>query len=375
MTAKSLQTVDCIETDCIESSVQEQLGTGPPPPGGTMAVPRRYDTFVAWSAMSARIGGTPLLKIRLRIHRRWHDIWLKLEQFNRGGSIKDRTAYALISDLEERGLMLHADSIVESTSGNLGIGLALSCKERGYRFIAVVDPTVSEYTVRCMRELGARIETAIPAPGEPLLAARLARVHELRREDPDLVWTDQYGNVANPRIHRHHTGAEILRQLGVCPGAAFIAVSTGGTLKGVAQYLRIFAPGCQIAAVDVEGSVVLGGAPGRRNIPGIGSSRISDFLSDKPYDIASYISEVEAIATCHAVRRCTNIGLGGSSGALIAAAARFLGARRPAGPVICLCPDGSDRYENTLYNQEWLRERDIKMGEDLSLPFDDVDCN
>jgi N-(2-amino-2-carboxyethyl)-L-glutamate synthase len=380
MTVKSLQAADHIPKDIRAGPSQGPARPGRltavPPLDRLTATPLRDHRIVPWSTVSARIGCTPLLKIRLRIHRRWRDVWLKLEQFNRGGSIKDRTAYGLIEDLEERGLMHNADTIVESTSGNLGIGLTLVCKERGYRFIAVVDPVASEYSVQRMRDLGAQIEIVQRATsGQPLLASRLARVQELLQENPDIVWTNQYGSTANPRIHRHHTGVEILRQLGTCPEAIFIAVSTGGTLKGVAQYLHTFAPGCQIAAVDVVGSVVLGGAPGIRNIPGIGSSRISDFLQDKPYDLASYVSETEAIATCHALRLCTNIGLGGSSGAVIAAAARFLQRRQSTSPVVCLCPDGSDRYENSIYNLEWLRTRNINLEDSISLPFDDIDCN
>lgn len=345
-------------------------------------VTRRNETIpyhrrlVPWSAGSARIGCTPLVRVRLRIHRRWHSLWLKLEQFNRGGSIKDRTAYALIEDVEERGLMRHADTIVESTSGNLGIGLALACRERGYRFIAVVDPMASEFSVNRMKELGARVEVVRPAhPDEPFLACRLARVRELCRREPGLVWTDQYRSPANPRIHRNHTGAEMLRQLDDCPEAVFVAVSTGGTLKGISQYFRTFSPQTLVAAVDVQGSVVLGGPAGQRNIPGIGSSRPSDFLRDRPYDLASYLSEQDAVATCNAMRICTNIGLGGSSGAVVAAAGRFLRRVRPQRPVVCLCPDGSDRYEHTIYNRDWLQHKGFEIGAPTALPFDDIDCN
>ena len=332
--------------------------------------------LVPWSQRAARIGCTPLVRVRLRIERRWHSLWLKLEQFNRGGSIKDRTAYGLLEDVEERGLMRDADSIVESTSGNLGIGLALACRERGYRFIAVVDPMASEFSVARMRELGARIEMARPeSPGESFLARRLARVQELRRGEPGLVWTNQYGNLANPRIHRDHTGAEILRQLADCPEAVFVAVSTGGTLKGISQHYRVFSPQTMIGAVDIEGSVVLGGPAAKRTIPGIGSSRHSDFLGDRPYDFGSYVSEEDAIAACHAMRICTNIGLGGSSGAVLVAAARFIRDLRPRRPVVCVCPDGSDRYERSIYDQEWLRRKGFQIGSPTSLPFDDIDCN
>ena len=332
--------------------------------------------LVPWSPGSARIGCTPLVRVRLRIQGRWQCLWLKLEQFNRGGSIKDRTAYSLIEDIEERGLMRDADTIVESTSGNLGIGLALACRERGYRFVAVVDPMTSGYCIDRMKELGARIEVVRPVPqGEPFLALRLSRVRELRLHEPGLVWTNQYGNLANPRVHRNHTGAEIVRQLDECPEAVFVAVSTGGTLKGISQYLRAFAPQSTMAAVDVTGSVVLGGQPGQRNVPGIGSSRPSDFLRDQPYDMAFYVSEEDAVAACNAVRACTNIGLGGSSGAVVVAAARFMRAMRPSRPVVCVCPDGSDRYEDSVYNPEWRRRKGFGAGALSSLPFDDIDCN
>jgi 2,3-diaminopropionate biosynthesis protein SbnA len=342
---------------------------------GSDAGPRDRQ-LTPWSAASARIGCTPLVRVRLRIRRRWHGLWLKLEQFNRSGSVKDRTAYGLIEDLEERGLMRYGGTIVESTSGNLGIGLAQACQERGYRFIAVVDSMASEYSISRMRDLGACIE-AVPlaTDGRSLLASRLDRVQELRRLAPGIEWTNQYENLANPRIHRNHTGPEILRQLGRCPDTVFVAVSTGGTLKGIAQYLRAFAPGCRIVAVDVKGSVALGGVPGKRNIPGIGSSRRSGFLRDRPYDLASYVTEEEAIATCHALRICTNIGVGGSSGAVIAAAARFLYANQPGDPIVCLCPDGSDRYEHNIYNAEWLRRKGLLAEGSVSLPFDDIDCN
>lgn len=336
----------------------------------------RHSRFVPWSAGLARVGCTPLVKIRLRIHDRWHELWLKLEQFSRGGSIKDRTAFGLIEDLEERGVMRGADTIVESTSGNLGIGLALTCRERGYRLVAVVDPMTSPYSIAKMRELGAVVELVQPAvPGRPLLAQRLARIQELLRENPGMVWTNQYGSLANPRIHRYHTAAEILRQLGRAPDAVFVAVSTGGTLKGVAQYLSASARDCRVVAVDIEGSVVLGGVPGKRNIPGIGASRPSDFLRDRPYDLASYVSEAQAVATCHALRLSTNIGVGGSSGALIAAAGHFLRAHPEVGPVVCICPDGSDRYENSIYDLGWLRAANIDVEAALPLPFDDIDCN
>jgi cysteine synthase A len=318
------------------------------------------------------VGGTPLVPVRLRTGRRWHPVWLKLEQFNPGGSIKDRTAWSLIADLEARGALRPGGAVVESTSGNLGVGLALACRERGYRLIAVVDQMASARSVREMTDSGAVIDTVTPGPGEPLLACRLSRVAELLRADPDLVWTNQYASPANPGVHREQTATEICRQLGRPPGAVAVAVSTGGTLRGIAEHLRACAPGCQVIAVDTEGSVVLGGEPGPRHIPGIGSSRPSDFLRARPYDHAAYVSEATAAATCHALRDRTGIGVGGSSGAVLAAAARFLRGRAPGEPVVCVCADGADRYEDTVYDAGWLARNEIVVTSALPLPFDDI---
>ena len=322
----------------------------------------------------ARIGRTPLMRIRLRIAGRWSCLWLKLEQFNPGGSIKDRTALALVEDLEDCNKMRHADTIIESTSGNLGIALAMACRERGYRFIAVTDPTASTRSANEMRRYGAIIEQIVPDVGNvDYLSLRLNRVRELLVENPLSVWPDQYRSPANPRAHRHHTGPELLHQAEVPPDAVFVGVSTGGTLAGISQYLRVFAPDCKIGAVDIQGSVVLGGRMAKRHIPGIGSTRRSSFIKSGSYDFATKISEAEAIATCRALREATNIGLGGSAGAVVAAAARYISRQLPKRPVICICPDGSDRYEDTIYDSKWLTDNNLRIDVPGLLMFDDAD--
>jgi N-(2-amino-2-carboxyethyl)-L-glutamate synthase len=322
----------------------------------------------------ARIGRTPLMRIRLRIGGRPSYLWLKLEQFNPGGSIKDRTALALIEDLEDSNKMRYADTLIESTSGNLGIALAMACRERGYRFIAVTDPMASTRCIDEMRRHGAIIEQVVPDAGDvDYLSLRLARVRELLAENPLSVWPDQYRSPANPRAHRQHTGPELLHQAEASPDAVFVSVSTGGTLAGISQYLRAFAPDCRIGAVDVQGSVVLGGRMAKRHVPGIGSTRRSSFIRRGSYDFAVKVSEAEAIATCRAIREATTIGLGGSSGAVVAAAARYIAQRAPQRPVICICPDGSDRYEDTIYDSGWLADNNLKVDVPGLLMFDDAD--
>ncbi|RCV49008.1 pyridoxal-phosphate dependent enzyme [Marinitenerispora sediminis] len=321
---------------------------------------------------TSRIGRTPVLPIRLRVGGRWREVMLKLEQFNPGGSIKDRTAYALIEDLELRGRLRPGATVVESTSGNLGVALAYVCREYGYGFVAVVDPLVSEVNIETMRELGAVVERVQRSDVHGnYLAARRERVREIATGDPGCVWTDQYGNRANPRAHREQTGPEILRQAGPGLAAVLVAVSTGGTLAGIADYLRPAAPGCRIVAVDVRGSAALGGPRGPRRLVGIGASRRSAFVRPEHYDTAVHVSDAEAIAACRLLRRCTGIGIGGSSGAVLAAAARVLRADDRLERVVCVCPDGADRYESTVYNRLWLAKENIDPGD---APFEDAAC-
>lgn len=301
------------------------LGRGTGVPGGTPA--RARDV--------ARIGRTPLVPVRLRVAGRWREVGLKLEQFNPGGSVKDRTAYALVADMEDRGLLGPGRTVVESTSGNLGAALAYVCRSRGYPFVAVVDPMTSRRNLDEMAALAATVERVdVPDAHGGYLRARLRRVRELLASDPSCVWPDQYRNPANPRVHREQTGPEILRHGSGRPDAVFVAVSTGGTLAGVAQYLRRAAPECRVVAVDVRGYVALGG----------------------------HGPDAEVVAACQLLREETGVGVGGSSGAVLAAAARYLTERPEAERVVCLCADGADRYEDTLYSGAWLREHGLATG-------------
>ncbi|MFF3644204.1 pyridoxal-phosphate dependent enzyme [Streptomyces sp. NPDC002564] len=308
----------------------------------------------------SRIGRTPLLPVRLQVAGREREVALKLEQFNPGGSVKDRTAYALVEDLEDRGLLGPGRTVVESTSGNLGAALAYVCHSRGYPFVAVVDPKTSRRNLDEMTALAAHVERVDrPDAHGGYLHARLDRVRDLLAGDTSLVWPDQYRNPANPRVHREQTGPEILRHAQARPDAVFVAVSTGGTLAGVAQYLRMVAPECRVVGVDVRGSVALGGPPGRRRLTGIGAGRPSAFARPADCDEVRHVPDAEAVAACHRLRAGTGVGVGGSSGAVLAAAARYLARHPDAGEVVCLCADGADRYEDTVYGAAWLREHGL----------------
>src|SRR5690348_5534620 len=172
-----------------------------------------------------QIGNTPLKAIYLTIANMRHKIYLKMEGFNPVGSIKDRTELALIHDLEERGNLCPGSIIIESTSGNLGASLALVCKARGYGFVAVVDPKTTRENISKMQALGAQIDLVQqPDVNGGYLLSRLDRVLYLCRQSNRYIWTNQYGNPANPRVHAECTGLEIYRQMHEQVDAIFVPV-------------------------------------------------------------------------------------------------------------------------------------------------------
>jgi cysteine synthase len=221
------------------------------------------------------IGDTPMGRIRLRIDGKSRSAYLKLEGHNPGGSVKDRTAQGLLQSLEATGQLRAGGGLLESSSGNLAISLAMLARDRGCQFTAVVDPTMTAENMRRLQALGA--ETSIvesPDEAGGYLLSRLARVREMLAEDPGLVWTNQYSNAANPEAHYLGTGPEIHRQMEHRVDAVFVAVSTGGTLAGIGRFLREASPDTRIIAVDARGSVALGGSLGMlaivRRLPSAG---------------------------------------------------------------------------------------------------------
>ena len=303
---------------------------------------------------------TPLVPVRLG-ERTAH---LKLEGANPAGSVKDRTAAALIADLEARGELAPGATIVESTSGNLGVALAAIAGRRAYRFIAVVDPKTTAENLVALRRLGARVELVdTPDAAGGYLLSRLARVRALCAERA-LVWPDQYTSPANPGAHERGTGPELLAQMDGVVDAVFVPVSTGGTLAGIARYLRRESRATEIFAVDAVGSVALGGEPGPRLLTGVGASRPSSFLTRALYDRVVRVTDAEAFAECRALAAATGIAVGGSSGATLAACRRVLAPRPELERVVCLCPDHGSRYASTIYADGWL----IRNGIGARLP-------
>lgn len=281
---------------------------------------------------------------------------LKLEGLNAAGSIKLKTALQMIADLEEAGGVRPGARFVESSSGNLGVALALVCAERGYRFTCVTDPNAAASTVSKMRALGAEVVTVVErdATGN-YLGTRIDLVQRLCGEDPGLIWLNQYANQSNWRAHYRMTGPEILAAV---PEVDYLVVGTGtsGTLMGLARYFREHSPRTVLVGVDSMGSVTFGGAAGRRYIPGLGTSR------KPPLADASLVGQVLMIDEADAVRMCRTLAqlglpVGGSTGAVLQAV-RYLADRfTEDSVVVALSPDMGDKYLDTIYSDDWVQDK------------------
>lgn len=316
---------------------------------------------------------TPLVRIELVVHGVPRPVQLKLEGASAGGSLKDRTARGLVRNLERRGALRKAAILVESTSGNLGVSLALVARTRGYGLVAVVDPKTTAENLARMHELGARIELVDrPDAAGGYLASRLARVRELCASSERFVWPNQYDNAANPRAHETETGPELYVQMRGRIDAVFVAVSTGGTLAGVGRFLRRVSPATRLVAVDARGSVALGGVAGPRLLTGIGASRRSRFLAADLYDERILVGDEEAFSFCHALRERAGLSLGGSSGAVVAAAGRYLERHPEARRCLCLCADGGERYASSIFSDGWLARHGLRVSATRLGPVEEI---
>jgi N-(2-amino-2-carboxyethyl)-L-glutamate synthase len=297
---------------------------------------------------------TPLVTVRVVIAGRMRQLRLKLEGANPSGSIKYRTAQGLLGWLGERGALVRGATLIESTSGNLGVALAMLARERGIPFIAIIDPnTTREFQTR-MREFDADLHmVAVPDAFGGFLASRLQTVADLLAADPSYVWPNQYENWANPSIHFDETAPELDAQLPRTVQAVLVAVSTGGTLAGVARYFQQSRPHVRMVAVDISGSVVLGGQPRPRRISGIGSSRTSAFLTADQIDGGLAVQEYEAVRACRQIAAETGVHLGASGGAVVAASLRLMSRNLDLLDVACVCADFGESYASTVYNDAW----------------------
>ncbi len=301
------------------------------------------------------VGHTPMIRLNRLAEPESAQILVKFEGLNVGGSIKTRTAYKMIRQAEEQGL-IHKDTIiVEPTSGNQGIGLALIGAVRGYRTIIIMPDSVSEERRKLVRHYGAEVILIHDAGNiGACIDECLQTALRMRAENPNIFVPQQFENPANPMAHRHHTGLEILEQVagpihGFCSG-----IGTGGTITGIGSVLKAQNPDIEIWAVEPEHAAILsGGSIGTHLQMGIGDGLIPEILDQQIYDDIYIVTDDEAINTARALATQEGIMCGISSGTNVAAAIRLAKKLGPGKTVVTVLPDTAERYFSTpLFEDE-----------------------
>jgi 2,3-diaminopropionate biosynthesis protein SbnA len=304
------------------------------------------------------IGKTPLVELRRFSPHTDFKIYAKLEMCNPGGSIKDRPALAILEQAWRTGAIGPDSVIIESSSGNMGIGLAQICRYYGLRFICVVDCKTTPQNVQVLRAYGAEVEVVRepdPVTGE-LLQARLNRVQALRATVPNGFWPNQYVNLENPAAHYRATIAEIAAELAGRIDYLFVATSTCGTVSGCASYLREHGHATTVVAVDAFGSLIFGHTKAKRLVPGLGAGIHPPLLNRGLIDEVVHVADLDCLVGCRRLVAREAILAGGSSGGVLMAVEK-LAPRIPPGSVCAvILPDRGERYLDTLFSDDWVHE-------------------
>jgi 2,3-diaminopropionate biosynthesis protein SbnA len=302
------------------------------------------------------VGHTPLVRLHRFFPHAPFQLYGKLEMLNPGGSGKDRTATNMVMEAYRRGAINPGTTVVESTSGNLGVGLAQVCAYLGLRFVCVTDTRITPTNLRILKAYGAEVEVVEkpdPVTGD-LLSARIRRVQELLQEIPDSFWVNQYANENNPRA-QYLTMEEIHQELGRVD-FVFVATSTCGTLRGCREYVRDCRLSTKVVAVDAAGSVIFGGAPGRRLIPGHGASRVPELYQAGLEDTCIHVTDRDCVVGCYSLLRREAIFAGGSSGGVLMGISRFQNAIPAGANCVAILCDRGERYLETVYSDSWVEE-------------------
>ncbi len=292
------------------------------------------------------IGNTPLIELMYFSPRGKH-IFAKLEGNNPCGSIKDRIALAMIESAEYDGILLPSGTIVEATSGNTGIGLAMVSAAKGYRCVIVMPENMSDERRKILRYFGAEL---VLTPAELGMSGAIERASEIAENTDGAFMPDQFSNPANPTIHRETTGPEIFDALGFAPDAFVAGVGTAGTIMGIAQYFKLdISVDVQIIAVEPAESAVLSGSEkGVHKIQGIGAGFVPPMFDDELVDGIEKISSDEAEEIMKELAKHCGIGAGISSGANLSAAIKIAEYLPDGSTIVTIFPDRVDRYLSVL---------------------------
>jgi cysteine synthase len=322
-----------------------------------------YDGF------TGAIGNTPLIRLKAFSEETGCEILGKAEFMNPGGSVKDRAAKWIVLDAERRGALRPGGTVVEGTAGNTGIGLAHVCNARGYRCVIVMPDNQAQEKYQIIESLGAELRKVPAVPySNPNQYQKVAG--RLADELPNAVWANQFDNVANRAAHFESTGPELWRESGGKLDAFCAATGTGGTLAGVAAYLKSQSRAVRIVLVDPPGSSLyqyikhgeLRSDGGSSITEGIGTGRVTANLAGAPIDDALRISDAETMRFVYRLLREEGLLLGSTAGINVAAAvtlAKQLGPGHRIATVLC---DGGAKYQSRLFNPAWIVERGFEAA-------------
>lgn len=302
------------------------------------------------------VGSTPLVQLERAYPALPFALYAKLEGLNPGGSTKDRPARSILEAAMQEGRIGPGTVVIESSSGNMGVGLAQACCCYGLRLICVVDIKTTEANVRILRAYGAEIDIVTepdPATGE-FLPARLQRVEQLLQKHKGSFWPNQYANLNNPAAHYATTMHEIADALGGRVDYVLCATSTCGTVRGCAEYVRDHQLKTRVVAVDAQGSLIFSDQKGKRLLPGMGAGIRPPLCEPRLIDEVVLVSDLECVVGCRRLVVREGILAGASSGGLLAAVGRLRGTIPEGSVCAVILPDRGERYLDTVYSDEWV---------------------
>jgi cystathionine beta-synthase len=324
------------------------------------------DTLRVYDDILQAIGKTPLVHLKRLGKDLPCPIYAKVEFFNPGGSVKDRIAVNIIEEAERSGRLKPGGTVVEATSGNTGLGLAMVCAKKGYKAIFVLPDKMSQEKIHLLRAFGARVvvtPTAV-APDDP--RSNISVVRRLAEESPNAILANQYHNPENPRSHYQTTGPEIWEQTGGKVTDVVIGMGTGGTISGTARYLKEKNPDIRVIGVDPEGSILLetwqqgrfpdGVQAKTYKVEGIGEDFVPSTLDLSIIDEVIRVGDKESFTWARRLVKEEGIFCGGSSGAALAAAMQYAAHLSTDRLLVVLLPDSGSRYLSKFYDDKWMRE-------------------